>query len=75
MIETTPLEQFLIGKGVEASMDGETWLPGKLIEVIDLFAPYKVELFEPHEIRAFIAIRHPAKAQAERGRNDDNALR
>jgi hypothetical protein len=49
-------EADLIGKPVEASMDGKTWRAGTLVEIIDLFVPYRVEL-AVGEIRTFAEIR------------------
>ena len=35
-------EQYLIGKPVRASMNEVDWFNGTLVEIIDLFAPYRV---------------------------------
>lgn len=56
-MEITPDEAALIGKEVEASMDGETWLKGRLVECIDLFVPYQVFVHEFNESRGFALIR------------------
>lgn len=41
-MKTEQWELDLIGKEVEASMDGETWFKGTLVKIIDLFVPYIV---------------------------------
>jgi hypothetical protein len=56
-MEITPDEAALIGKEVEASMGGETWLKGMLEECIDLFVPYQVFVHEFNESRWFALIR------------------
>ncbi len=53
-------EANLIGKGVQASMDGKTWFAGTLLEVIDLFTPYRVRLASTDEVRAFSEVRPTA---------------
>ena len=50
-------ETYLIGKDVEATMDGKTWFVGRLEKIIDLFVPYVVYVFESNECRGFIEIR------------------
>ena len=57
MDHITPDEAEMIGKEVEASMDGETWWKGRLEEVVDLFVPYYVFVHELNESRGFILIR------------------
>lgn len=53
-------EAALLGKDVDASMDGETWWRGRLEKVIDLFVPYQVFVYDLNEIRGFTLI-HPAE--------------
>lgn len=48
-------EEVLIGDKVLATMDGKSWFRGKIIEVIDLFAPYRVKL-ENGEVRVFVHV-------------------
>lgn len=48
-------EADLIGKEVEATIDGKIWIKGTLVKIIDLFVPYIV-LTETGE-RGFITIR------------------
>ena len=54
-MKTEQWERDLIGKQVEATMNGETWIKGVLVKVIDLFVPYIV-LTETGE-KGFITIR------------------
>lgn len=56
-MKTEQWERDLIGKDVEATMDGETWFKGTLVKIIDLFVPYVV-LTETGE-KGFITIRKP----------------
>jgi hypothetical protein len=56
-METSEWEQNLLGKDVEATMDGKTWFAGRLEKIIDLFVPYVVYVFESNECRGFIEIR------------------
>jgi len=53
--KTEQWERDLIGKEVEATMNGETWIKGTLVKIIDLFVPYVV-LTETGE-KGFITIR------------------
>jgi hypothetical protein len=51
----------LIGKEVEASMNGETWFNGTLVKIIDIFVPYIV-LTDMGE-RGFLTMRKPIRSE------------
>lgn len=49
-------EEDLIGKKVSATMNGDDWFQGVLLEIIDWFAPYRIELLDGR-VRTFCQIR------------------
>lgn len=68
-MKTEDKEAGLIGKEVEASMDGQTWFPGRLDKIIDLMVPYLVYVHEFHEQRGFLHIR-PCRVCGDCGGTD-----
>jgi hypothetical protein len=63
-MKTEQWELDLIGKKVEATMNGDEWIKGTLVKIIDLFVPYIVST-ESGE-RGFITIRKADSCPPER---------
>jgi len=55
-MKIVPWEKELIGKRVLASQDGKTFFPGTLKKVIDMFAPYGVQVDSLNNVRYFAGI-------------------
>ena len=58
-MEIEEWESELLGKPVEAAMERNLWFAGTLVEIIDLFVPYRVKMDGTGEVRGFLRIRKP----------------
>jgi hypothetical protein len=67
-MEIESWESELLGKPVEAAMERNLWFAGTLVEIIDLFVPYRVKMDGTGEVRGFLRIRKPTANIGGEGR-------
>ena len=66
-MEIESWESELLGKPVEAAMERNLWFAGTLVEIIDLFVPYRVKMDGTGEVRGFLRIRKPTANPSHQG--------
>lgn len=72
-MEIEEWESELLGKPVEAAMERNLWFAGTLVEIIDLFVPYRVKMDGTGEVRGFLRIRKPTANPRVDGTADEQA--